>query len=988
MTGLPAGTVTLLFTDIEGSTRLLLRLGTAYPGVLDTHRRLLTESVEAVGGRVIDTQGDACFCAFSRASEAVTAAAMIQRSLAAQTWPDDVRVRVRLGLHTGEPTLTPGGYAGLDVHRAARICSAGHGGQILVSSTTADLVEASLPADLSLVELGSYRFKDFTFAERVYQLDVEGLPSSFPPPRTLDVGNRLPGQHRSLVGREREVDQCRRLILEPSTRLVTLTGPGGCGKTRLAVAVAEGLYDAFDDGVCFVPLAHLSDAALVAPSIAQALGVRDVSSRPAEEILVDVLGGRDQLLVLDNFEQVLDAAPLIAEILLACPRLTVLATSREPLHLTGEREVSVPPLELPPESLTSARRIYELAAPKLFVERATEAKRDFVAADADAPAIAEICRRLDGLPLAIELAAARIRFLSPAALLARLDRRLAVLTGGPRDLPARQQTLRATIAWSHDLLDERDRIVFRRASVFVDGWTLEAAEAVCGIDDDPLGAIDALSSLVDKNLLRREELPDGEARFGMFETIRELAQEKLEEAGEVEAIRRRHAEHFLAVAEEAEPHLALDASQLEWIARLDAEQANLQAAFDWSRAAPEDAERSEIGLRLGAALWPYWAVRSSAAEARSRIEAILALAVAARPSSARGRALHGASVLARELSDYAAAERLLGESLAIARQLDEPRQIADILHSLGWLSVLRGDSTGARGLLEESMRLFQRLGDAGSKSRVMTRLGYVCFMEGDYARSMMLAAEGATIARVIGDERVLADALVYLGLAEQYAGDLSSARRRFEECLPVARRFGDRHTIAMTLNMLGQLAVFQGEHDEARRLLRETLRLAREAGNVRRQSLCLSAVATLAKGQGEFELALKLDAAAQAAARSVGTMRAAPARARTDRELAEARATLGEPAATEVSEAGRRMSLDRAVNEALAWLGDDEEERREAADAARWQESPWTVFGWAPDEDPDATGVEMSGLPTRAGNGGNAGGASRVFGEGGALPPR
>jgi predicted ATPase/class 3 adenylate cyclase len=983
MAGLPAGTVTLLFTDIEGSTRLLLRLGTGYPAVLDTHRRLLTDAVEAAGGRVLDTQGDASFCVFSRASEAVTTAATIQRSLAAHPWPEGVRVRVRLGIHTGEPTVTTGGYAGLDVHRAARICSAGHGGQILVSSTTADLVEASLPADLALVELGSFRFKDFTFAERVYQLDVQGLPTGFPPPRTLEVGNRLPGQHRSLVGRDHEVEECRRQLLERDTRLLTLTGPGGCGKTRLAVAVAEGLHDAFDDGVCFVPLAHLSDAGLVASNIAQALGMRDVSSRPVNEILVDVLGGRDQLLVLDNFEQVLDAAPLVAELLLACPRLTVLATSREPLHLTGERELSVPPLELPPASMSSPRRIYELAAPKLFVERAAEAKRDFVASDADAPAIAEICRRLDGLPLAIELAAARIRFLSPSALLARLNRRLAVLTGGPRDLPARQQTLRATIAWSHDLLDERDRIVFRRASVFVGGWSLEAAEAVCGVGDDPLTAIDALSSLVDKNLIRREELPDGEARFGIFETIRELAQEHLEAAGEAEEIRRRHAEHFLAVAEEAEPHLALDASQLEWIDRLDGEQPNLQAAFDWTRADPNDPVRSEIGLRLGAALWPYWAVRSSAAEARSRIEAILALACCASPSSARGKALHGASVLARELSDYAAAEQLLSESLEIARQLDEPHQIADILHGLGWLSVLRGDTAGARRFLEESLRLFQRLADVRSKARVMTRLGYVSFMEADYARAMLLAAEGGTIARVIGDQRVLADALVYLGLAEQYAGDLSSARRRFEECLPIARRFGDRHQIGMTLNMLGQLAVFQDDHHEARRVLREALRLAQEVGNVRRLSFALSAVATLAKRCGEPELAIRLDSAAQAAAQSVGTARARPARAITDREIGEAHQALGEPAASMAMEAGRRLPLDRAVDEAQDWLGEDEPGAREVADAARWQQSPWTVFGWSTGPTSDQSDVEVSGSTARAGSAGG-----RVFGEGGAIPPR
>jgi predicted ATPase/class 3 adenylate cyclase len=977
MPGLPAGTVTLLFTDIEGSTRLLLRLGAAYPEVLEQHRRLLIAAVQASSGQVLDTQGDACFAVFVRASEAVTAAAAIQRSLATHPWPDDVEVKVRLGIHTGEPTVTPTGYAGLDVHRAARICSSGHGGQILVSSTTADLVEASLPEGLGLIELGSYRFKDFTFAERVYQLDVRGLPVTFPPLRTLEVGNRLPGQHRSLVGRERELAASRRLLLDPSTRLLTLTGAGGTGKTRLAVAVAEGVHDAFDDGVCFVPLAPITDPALVASSIAQALGVRDVSSRAPRELLVDVLGGREQLLVLDNFEQVLDAAPLVAEVLGACPRLRVLATSREPLHLTGERELSVPPLDLPPASVQSARQIYELAAPRLFVERAAEAKRDFVATESDAPIIAEICRRLDGLPLAIELAAARIRFLSPSALLARLDRRLAVLTGGPRDLPARQQTLRATIAWSHDLLEERDRVVFRRASVFVDGWTLEAAEAICGPEDDPLLTIDALSSLVDKSLVRRDELPDGEARFGMFETIRELAAEHLESAGELDQIRRRHAEHFLALAEEAAPHLALDPNQLDWIARLDGEDANLDAAFEWSQGGT-DKERAEIGLRLSAALCQFWTVRSGAAEARMRIEAIERLVSTGPPSTAQAQALLGASMLARELSDYGASERLLQFSLAIARQLDETRQIADNLNALGWLAVLRGKAGEARALFEESLSLFQRLADAPWKARVLTRLGYVSFMEGDYARAMALAGEGATIARVIGDLRALADALVYLGLAHQYNGDLDQARRRYEEGLPIARRYGDRHLIAMTLNMLGQLAVVQGALDEARQRLREVLVLASEVGNVRRLSLTLSAVATLAKACGVPELAVRLDAAARAAAASVGTARAAPARAFTETEIAAARAALGEPAATEAAEAGRQMSVDQAVQEALAWLDSDGSSGADGTSAARWERSPWTVFGWA-----GGSGLEVPGAGGRRGQGG-----LQVFGEGGAVPPR
>jgi tetratricopeptide (TPR) repeat protein len=516
--------------------------------------------------------------------------------------------------------------------------------------------------------------------------------------------------------------------------------------------------------------------------------------------------------------------------------------------------------------------------------------------------------------------------------------------------------------------------------VFVDGWTLEAAEAICGPEDDPLVTIDALSSLVDKSLIRRDELPDGEARFSMFETIRELAAEHLEAAGEEHAIRKRHAELFVALAEEAEPHLALDPSQIDWIERLDGEGANLDAVFEWSQSGADE-ERAEIGLRLSAALCQYWAVRSGAAEARVRIEAIERLATTGAPSKPRAKALHGASMLARELSDYTSAERLLQFSLAIARHLDETRQIADCLNGLGWLAVLRGKPSEARALFEESLGLFQRLADAAWKARILNRLGYVSFMEGDHARAMALAGEGATISRVIGDLRALADALVYQGLAQQYNGDLDQARRRYEECLPIARRFRDRHLIAMTLNMLGQLAVVEGAHDEARQRLREVLVLASEVGNVRRLSFTLSAVATLAKQRGALELAVRLDAAATAAAESVGTARAQPARRVTEAEIAVARAALGEPAATEAAEAGRRMGVVQAVDEALRWLNADEPGAADAAPAARWQRSPWTVFGWGP------TGAS-AGLDLPSTSGDRARSGLQVFGEGGALPPQ
>ncbi|HEV2235809.1 MAG TPA: adenylate/guanylate cyclase domain-containing protein, partial [Ktedonobacterales bacterium] len=557
---LPTGTITFLFSDIAGSTRLLQRLGADYARVLAEHQALLRAAWASHGGVEIDTAGDGFFVAFPTAPGAVAAAAQATQALAAHAWPEGGELRVRIGLHTGTPTLASDRYVGLDVHRAARIAAAGHGGQVLLSQTTADLALPALPAGAVLRDVGTHRLKDLQQAERLYQLVLPGLPAAFLPLKTLENHpNNLPVEPTPLLGRDELMAAVSALLRRDDVRLVTLTGPGGIGKTRLANHVAAELILDFSDGVWLVRLSRLSDPSRVVPTIAQTLAVPEVAGRSIAEGLREHLAGRQALLVLDNFEQVVGAAAEVAALLETCPRLKLLVTSRLPLRLRGEHEYAVPPLRLPDsDGKMDVGALTQYEAVALFVQRAQSARADFAVTAANAPAIAEICRRLDGLPLAIELAAARSKLLPPEALLARLGRQLSVLTGGARDLEERQQTMRATIAWSDELLSVEERTLFRRLAVFAGGSTLEAAEAVCGAT--PSGAplemdvLDGLSILVDQSLFQQRE-EGGEPRLGMLHVIREYALEQLEASGEAEALRRAHAAYFLALAERAEPEL-------------------------------------------------------------------------------------------------------------------------------------------------------------------------------------------------------------------------------------------------------------------------------------------------------------------------------------------------------------------------------------------------------------------------------------------------
>ena len=782
---LPPGTVTFLFTDVEGSTRLLDALGAdAYAGALAEHRRILRDAFTAHGGVEVDTQGDAFFVAFPTAPGALAAA------LAATEALSDGPLKVRIGLHTGTPLLTNEGYVGPDVHKGARIAAAGHGGQILVSAATAALLERDLR------DLGEHRLKDLTAPERIFQADDD----DHPPLKTLHQTN-LPVPATPFLGRETEVSEIRSLLLDPSHRLVTLTGPGGTGKTRLALQAAASVADAYPGGVWWVPLAPLRDPSLVLPSAAMAIG--------ATGNLAEHIGDRRLLLLLDNFEHLAEAATDLAPLLAACPSLTVLVTSREPLHLTGEREYAVDPLT-------------HTEAVELFLTRALAVRRDFTANGE----VGKICARLDNLPLAIELAAARVKVLSPAALLARLDQRLPMLSGGSRDAPDRQRTLRATIEWSHDLLGAPEQQLFARLSVFRGGCTLEAAEAIVDAD------LDTLESLVAKSLVRIR----GD-RFWMLETIREFAVERLETSGQAGALRERHAHHFLALAEEAEPHLRGDPAA--WLDRLEVEHDNLRAAFDTFAGLS-----GEHVQRLGAALWRFFVLRGHAIEGRQRLEA--AVEADSRPSAARVKALNGATVAALDAGDNETAMRRASDALTLARDVGDPLEIAVSTQLLGSVHADRGDFRRARRHYLDALDRFHELNDDHYILLVMRLLAWMHFELGERAEAAALHEEVVRRARLAGNRRMMATSLGALGEYALEDGRVSDAVPLLSESVQLTREVGERPEILVAMFRFARALAMAGHQREAARVYAAAEAMRQEMGTSEYSWLASANEATLA----------------------------------------------------------------------------------------------------------------------------------------------
>jgi predicted ATPase/class 3 adenylate cyclase len=813
MDALPTGTVTFLFTDIEGSTRMVQALRDRWRGVLEDHDDLLRSTIEGAGGLDLRTEGDAHFAVFRNAPTAVAAAAAGQRALAAHAWPADGEVRVRMGIHTGEGTVGGDDYVGLDVHRTARIAAAAHGGQVLLSSTTAELAGLALPDGVELRDLGKHRLKDLARAERIFQATVEGLPSEFPPIRSLETPTNLPVPRTSFVGRRHEVERAKELLRGPG--LLTFTGPAGSGKTRLALRVAHDLLDAYTDGVFFVELESSSDPRILPSSIADAVGARAEGRRPVADTLREHLRDREVFLVLDNFEQMLPGAPLVADLLDAAPRVRVLVTSREPLHLAGEQEFPVPPLGLPDsaEPLT-VDRLERSDSIALFVQRATAVDPDFRITDANAPAVAELCRRVDGLPLAIELAASRVKLLSPQGILERLEHRLDLLTGGPVDLPARQRTLREAIGWSHDLLDETERVLFRRLAVFAGGWTLETAPTVV---ESGTGAgrnmIDVLGSLVDKSLVTRRTDEAGAVRFGMLATIREFALERLEETGEGEQVRRRQAGVFLDLAERAEPHLRTN-DQKRWLDELELEHDNMRAALQWAIDAPD----ANVGVRMVGALWRFWHFRGHLAEGRRWAEEATSMPAAAGRTAERAHALTALGGLAYWQEDVPAFARAYEEALAISREIGDRPAVAEGLYNLSYAMFYQAQIEEGLAMLEQARAIFDELGDRRGIADTVWFHAVAARLAGDLPRARTLAAESLALHRETGDRFGMTDSLFAVGRVAFDEGDLGTMAASFFEALDNEEEVGNRTGMGIVLDHLAAKASAQGDHLRALRL--------------------------------------------------------------------------------------------------------------------------------------------------------------------------
>jgi predicted ATPase/class 3 adenylate cyclase len=846
-TTLSRGTVTFLCVDVPADPQP----DRSWPFARLDIATLVQQSATAHGGVLVQAQAGEVWAAFVTAPGALAAAVSIQRQCCAS--PSTTSLPARLALHTGTAEIYDDRYGGHALHRAAHILAAGHAGQIVLSRATHELVRDALPANVLLRDLGEHRLADLTRPEHLFQVTAPDLPDQFPPLATLEQHpNNLPTQPTPLIGRKQELALIKQMLQSGDTRLVTLTGTGGAGKTRLSLQVAADLLPMFADGVFFVSLVPIRTPDLVTSTIAEALGVREAGVQPLIERLKEWLRERHLLLVLDNFEQVVVAAPIVADVLSTAPRLKILVTSREVLRLSGERSFLVPPLALPnPVQHPTAEQLTQYEAVQLFIERAQAVNPNFQVTNANAPAVAEICYRLDGLPLAIELAAARIRLLTPQTLLERLGSRLKLLTSGARDLPARQQTLRRTIDWSHDLLDAAEQQLFRRLAVFVGGRTLEAAEAVCNADADlPIDVLDGLASLLDKSLLYQAEGAGDEPRFMMLETIWEYAVERLAASEECEPVRQRHAAYYLELAERAAPELR-GADQLRWLDQFEREHDNLRAALGWATETGETA----IGTRIGVALLRFWEVRTHLSEGRRWYDHFL-VRQGDLPPELRTRLLNTAGRMAFNQSDYECSSALYAQGLELAQAQSDQAGCAAALSGLGIVARAQGEFAHAVAYFEQALPLWRATQDRLGIAVGLLNQGIALKDQGYYSHSTALLEESLQLYRSLGDTLSVALVLDHLAAAARQQGEYDHATALQEECLALRRTLRDKRGIAASLCDTGNIALDQGQIERAIALYEESLALFRAVGEKWRTAIVLDNLGYAFQHQGDYPRAL------------------------------------------------------------------------------------------------------------------------------------
>lgn len=958
---LPVGTLTFLFTDIEGSTHLWEQSADAMRVAMARHDALIESCVAQNSGAIVRPrgEGDSRFAVFPCARDAIVAAAAIQRAIFAEEWTTPLPLRVRVALHTGEADLRDGDYYGTAVNRCARLRGAAHGGQTLVSQITYDLVHNLLPTEITLRDLGKHRLKDLKTLEHIYQLVIEGLPAEFPRLETLAASStNLPIQLTSFVGREKEMTYVKEIL--STTRLLTLIGVGGSGKTRLALQVAGDVIERFPNGVWLVELASLSDPLLVTEQVASVFGLREFSDYPALNIVRDYLRSKKVLLILDNCEHLIQAVAQLSQALLnACPDLTILATSREPMDIIGESTFRVPALAVPDlTDVVSGGDYIQSAATcesiQLFLERATVIQPDFHLTLDNVAAVAQICQRLDGMPLAIELAAARVNTLSVKQIAERLDDRFRLLTGGSRTALPRHQRLRTCIDWSYDLLSESERSLLRRLSVFVGSWSLQAAEHVCAGDGiEQADILDLSNYLVNKSLVI-VQLHADETRYQMLDTIREYAREKMVESGDAQRMRHCHLEYFMTLAEKAGIQLRTR-EQLIGLELLKLEYDNLRAALDWAT----QGDDSETGLRLASALAWFWCLRGDLNEGRDLLERMLKIdaTLHSPSSSARAKVLNSAAYIAWRQGAYDRAAILSAQSQALCEELgdrlglawsmynqgliaqfqgDLDRAIAIFeqcqssfresnhtwgiamsLDSLGEIWCSHGDSDRAAMAFEGSLALFRETGDRWGIAHVLCNLGVTESFRGNSQYATALLEEGLELYRELGDKAGMAYALHNLGNVARLIGDYARAVTLIEEGLTLRRELGNPRGIAASLGQLGKIALMQDKPESATTLLKESLNLVKALGDRLGIAVSFSHLGNLAIRQGQFSRAARLFGAADGLRQIIGAPLPKTERADFERDLYLIRSRMGEAEFEQGWSVGREMALERAIAYAL-----------------------------------------------------------------------